>query len=413
MLALFKDTFRALRSRNYRLFIGGQLVSLAGTWMQQVAISWLVYRLTHSVWLLGMVAFLNQAPGVLIAPVAGLMADRYDRRRLLMATQSLALIQALILAILTLGGWVQPWHIMVLAAFTGVITGLDIPIRQSLVLDLLDRPEDLSNAISLNSSVFNGSRLVGPALAGLLISRVGEGMCFLLNALSFCAVLAALAAIRIQREQTFERPMGYWQSLQEGLQYVYQHPPMKAILGLVGLTSLVGLPYSVLIPVYAKDILQGNVQTLGWLMGAVGAGALTGAIYLASHKAVERLLKLLPFAVLGFGLIMLLFSGVRSLWLAMACLYLLGLGMMLLFASSNILLQTLADPKKRGRVMSLYTLAYIGMYPIGSLGVGWMGAHWGVSRTLQLGGMLTIMGAACYFWAYPHIVRAHQRLKAA
>lgn len=413
MLALFKDTFRALRSRNYRLFISGQVVSLAGTWIQQVAISWLVYRLTHSVWLLGMVAFLNQAPGVLIAPVAGLMADRYDRRRLLMATQSLAMIQALILAVLTLGGWIQPWHIMVLAAFTGVITGLDIPIRQSLVLDLLDQPEDLSNAISLNSSVFNGSRLVGPALAGLLISRVGEGVCFLLNALSFCAVLAALAAIQIRREQPIEVPMGYWQSLQEGLQYVYQHPPMKAILGLVALTSLVGLPYSVLIPVYAKDILQGNVQTLGWLMGAVGAGALTGAIYLASHKAVERLLKLLPFAVFGFGLIMLLFSGVRSLWLAMACLYLLGLGMMLLFASSNILLQTLADPKKRGRVMSLYTLAYIGMYPIGSLGVGWMGTHWGVSRTLQLGGILTILGAACYFWAYPHIARAHQRLKAA
>ncbi len=413
MLALFKDTFRALRSRNYRLFIGGQLISLAGTWIQQVAISWLIYRLTHSVWLLGMVAFLNQAPGVLIAPLAGLMADRYDRRRLLMATQSLAMIQAMILAVLTLSGWIQPWHILVLAAFTGVITGLDIPIRQSLVLDLLDQPEDLSNAISLNSSVFNGSRLVGPALAGLLISRVGEGVCFLINGLSFCAVIAALAAIRIRREQTFEAPMGYWQSLQEGLQYVYQHPPMKAILGLVGLTSLVGLPYSVLIPVYAKDILQGNVQTLGWLMGAVGAGALTGAIYLASHKAVERLLKLLPFAVFGFGLIMLLFSGVRSLWLAMACLYLLGLGMMLLFASSNILLQTLADPKKRGRVMSLYTLAYIGMYPIGSLCVGWMGTHWGVSRTLQLGGFLTILGAACYFWAYPHIVRAHQRLTAA
>ncbi len=412
-MASFQHTFRALRSRNYRLFISGQVVSLAGTWIQQVAISWLVYRLTHSVWLLGVVAFLNQAPGILIAPMAGLMADRYDRRRLLMGTQSLAMIQALILAILTLSGWIQPWHIMLLAAFTGVITGLDIPIRQSLVLDLLDKPEDLSNAISLNSSVFNGSRLIGPALAGLLISRVGEGVCFLLNAVSFCAVIAALGAIHIRREKPSEAPLGYWQSLKEGIDYVYQHPPMKAILGLVALTSLVGLPYSVLIPVYAKDILLGNVQTLGWLMGAVGAGAFTGAMYLASHKAVEELLKLLPFAVLGFGLMLLLFSGVSSLWLALGCLYLLGLGMMLLFASSNILLQTLADPKKRGRVMSLYTLAYIGMYPIGSLCVGWMGTHWGVPRTLQLGGLLTLIGAACYFWAYPHIVRAHQRLKEA
>lgn len=395
-----KHTFRALQSRNFRLFISGQLVSLAGTWIQQLAMSWLVYRLTHSGLLLGLVAFLNQGPGLLIAPFAGLLADRYDRRKLLILTQSLAMVQALVLAYLTLSGQIQQWHILILSAFLGVVTGLDIPVRQSLVLDLLDKPEALSNAISLNSSVFNGSRLIGPAIAGFAISTVGEGWCFLLNGLSYFAVIGALTAMRIRRETSTEPPTGYWESLKEGWAYVYHHPPMKAILTLVALISLVGLPYSVLVPIYAKDILHGNAQTLGLLMGAVGAGALSGAVYLASRPNVLGLGRVIPAAVGGFGFTLLIFSQVRVLWLAMLCLYGLGLGMMLHLASSNILLQTLADEKKRGRVMSLYTMAYIGMYPLGSLCVGWLSGKIGFAPTLMAGGCLTLTGAIWYLSRY-------------
>jgi MFS family permease len=388
------------------LFIGGQLISLAGTWIQQLAMSWLVYRLTHSGFLLGMVAFLNQGPGLLIAPFAGLLADRYDRRKLLMLTQSLAMIQAFILAYLTLSGQIQQWHILTLSAFLGVVTGLDIPIRQSMVLDLLDKPEALSNAISLNSSVFNGSRLIGPTIAGFAISTVGEGWCFLLNGLSYLAVIGALSAINIHRESSTDLSVSYWESMKEGWMYVYRHPPMRSILVLIALISLVGLPYSVLVPIYAKDILHGNAQTLGLLMGAVGAGALSGAVYLASRPDVLGLGRLIPAAVGGFGLTLLVFSQIRTLWAAMICLYCLGLGMMLHLASSNILLQTLVDKKKRGRVMSLYTMAYIGMYPLGSLCMGWLSGKIGFPATLISGGCLTLAGVCWYLWQYP-TMRAH------
>jgi MFS family permease len=398
-----QHTFRALESRNFRLFISGQLISLAGTWMQQIALSWLVYRLTHSPLQLGLVAFLAQAPGVLIAPFAGLLADRYNRRNLLLMTQGLAMIQASLLAVLSLTGHIQQWQILCLSGFLGIITGLDIPIRQALVLDLLEKPDHLSNAISLNSSVFNGARLVGPAIAGFAISSVGESWCFVLNALSFVAVLGALSAMKIRREVPVDNPASYLESLREGLAYVYRHPPMKAILLMIALVSLVGLPYSVLMPMYAKDVLHGNAQTLGLLMGAAGMGALTGAVYLASRPNVLGLGKLIPTAVMSFGLTLLFFSQVRTLGLAMVCLYLLGLGMMLHLASSNILLQTITDEKKRGRVMSLYTMAYIGMYPIGSLLVGWLSTHIGLTFTLIIGGCLTLTGAGWFISQYPKI----------
>ncbi|WP_373531577.1 MFS transporter [Vampirovibrio sp.] len=403
MVHQLKHTVRALQSRNFRLFISGQLVSLIGNWIQQMAMSWLVYRLTHSGLLLGLVAFLNQGPGLLIAPFAGLLADRYDRRKLLMLTQSLAMLQAFILAYLTLSGQIQEWHILTLSAFLGIIAGLDIPIRQSMVLDLLDKPEYLSNAISLNSSVFNGSRLIGPAIAGLAISTVGEGWCFLLNGLSFLAVIGALSAITIHRETPTDLPASYWERMKEGWMYVYRHPPMRSILLLIALNSLVGLPYSVLVPIYAKDILHGNAQTLGLLMGAVGAGALSGAVYLASRHDVLGLGRLIPAAVCGFGLTLLVFSQIRDFWAAMICLYCLGLGMMLHLASSNILLQTLVDAKKRGRVMSLYTMAYIGMYPFGSLCMGWLSGKIGFSTTLLCAGGLTLLGVLGYWWQYPKI----------
>lgn len=395
-----KYTFRALESRNFRLFITGQLISLVGTWMQQLALSWLVYRLTHSSLQLGLVAFLAQAPGVLIAPIAGLMADRYNRRNLLLMTQGLAMVQASLLAFLALSGHIQQWHILILSGFLGIITGLDIPIRQALVLDLLEKPEHLSNAISLNSSVFNGARLVGPAIAGFAIHSVGESWCFALNALSFVAVLSALSAIRIQRDAPVENPTSYLESLREGWRYVCRYPPISAILLMIALISLVGLPYSVLMPIYVKDVLHGDAQTLGLLMGAAGMGAVTGAVYLASKPSIIGLGRVISVAVTGFALTLLFLSQVKNLWLAVPCIYLLGLGMMLHFASSNILLQTITNEKMRGRVMSLYTMAYIGMYPIGSLLMGWLSSHIGLSVTLLLGGCLTLLGAGWFLSQY-------------
>ncbi len=401
--AKLKYTFRALRNRNYRLFISGQLVSLAGTWMQQIAMSWLVYNLTHSPFLLGMVAFLSQAPGVLLAPIAGLLADRYDRRKILFLTQSMAMVQAFLLAYLALTHQIQEWQILVLSTFLGIVTGVDIPTRQAFVLDLLDRPEDLSNAISLNSSVFNGARLVGPAIAGFAIAWMGEGLCFLMNGLSFLAMLTALLTMNVRREAPLEAPSGFVEGLLAGVRYVYHHAPMKAILSLVALISLVGLPYSVLVPVYAKDVLHGDAKTLSWLMGAVGAGALSGAIYLASRPNILGLARLIQWAVFGFGTILLVFSQVKTLWLALPCLFGLGLGMMLHLASSNILLQTLADEKMRGRVMSLYTLAYIGMNPLGSLFIGWLSTHIGMTSTLMTGALLTLLGALLFSRQLPRM----------
>lgn len=387
------QTFRALKSYNFRLFISGQLVSLIGTWMQQIALSWMIYRLTHSALLLGVVAFLEQGPGFVMAPFAGLLADRFNRRNLLMLTQSLAMLQAFVMAYLALTHQIQEWHILALSVVIGVISGLDIPVRQSLVMDLLDNPGDISNAVSLNSSVFNGARLIGPAIAGFAISTVGEGWCFLMNALSYVGVLAALAAMRLSFQNPPEAPASYLDSLKEGFSYVYNHPPMKAILLLVALNSLVGLPYSVLVPVYAKDILHGNAQTLGLLMGAAGAGALSGAVYLASRPSVLGLGRLIPLAVSFFGLALLGFSQARTLIAAIVCLYCLGIGMMLHLASSNILLQTLAENNKRGRVMSLYTMAFIGMSPMGSLLIGWLSTVIGMQATLTSGGLLCLMGA--------------------
>lgn len=393
--------FRALSHRNFRLFISGQLLSLIGTWMQQMAMSWMVYRLTHSPVSLGLIAFSSQGPGFFIAPFAGSLADRYNRRNLLFVTQALAMLQAFTLAFLSLKGLVEIWHLFALSIFMGIVTGVDIPVRQSLMGDLVDKPEDLSNAISLNSSVFNATRLIGPAIAGLTIAALGEGLCFLLNGLSFIAVLVALSFIQLKPKPPVSSQDGYFRSIAVGVAYAYNMPAMRAILSLLVLVSLVGLPYSVLIPVYAKDVFQGGPQTLGLLMGATGMGALCGAIYLASRRNVLGLGRLIPIAASGFGLSLIAFAFCHELWLALILLFLLGLSMMLHLASSNILLQTLADNQMRGRVMSLYTMAFLGMTPFGSLLIGFLGRHIGVSITLMLGGSLCLSGAILFALKLP------------
>jgi MFS family permease len=388
--------FRALESRNFRLYIFGQMISLVGTWMQQMAMSWLLYRLTHSAMLLGVIAFLGQGPGFFIAPFAGMLADRFNRHKILIATQTLSMAQAFALAYLALSGQIQVWHLFYLSVFLGIVSGVDIPVRQAFVLDMLDKPEDLSNAIPLNSSVFNGSRLIGPAIAGLAVASVGEGWCFFLNGISYIAVLLALLSMRLRPYAAHLHSGSYLAGIREGFEYVYRSTPMRAILSLVALVSLVGLPYSVLVPVYAKDILHGGADTLGYLMGSTGAGALTGAIYLATRRNVLGLGRVIPIAAGLFGVALLGFAQCHTTWLALLLIYLLGLGMMLQLAASNILLQTLAEDSKRGRVMSFYTMSFLGMTPFGSLLVGLAATHIGVSVTLSIGGTLCIVGALLF-----------------
>src|SRR5437879_1755150 len=278
-----RATFRTLRYRNYRLFFGGQLVSLTGTWMQQVAVTWLVYRMTNSAFLLGLVGFAGQLPA-LLSPFAGLIADRMNRHRILVATQTLSLVQALALALLTLTGNIAVWHIVLLNLFLGLVNAFDMPTRQSFLLDMIERKEDLANAIALNSSMFNGARLIGPSIAGIVVASVGEGACFTLNALSYLAVIGALLAMKISPRIPHPMPDGLLTGIGEGFRYAFGFPPIRSILLLIALVSIMGLTFGVLMPVVAKDVLHGGPNTLGFLMGAVGVGALTGALALASRQ---------------------------------------------------------------------------------------------------------------------------------
>ena len=309
--------FRALQYRNYRLFFMGQGVSLIGTWMQQVAMSWLVYRLTDSVFLLGMVSFASQVPSFLLGPFAGVVSDRYNRHRILLLTQALSLLQASTLAALVLTGQIEIWHILALSGFLGVINAFDISARQAFVVELVEKREDLSNAIALNSSLFNGARLVGPSIAGILIAAVGEGMCFLINAVSYLAVLASLLMMHLRPFVPVKETRKVWQSLREGFQYAFGFPPIRSIILLIALLSLVGMPFSVLMPVFARDILGGGANTLGFLMGASGIGALSGALYLASRKTVVGLGKVIVMATLLFGAGLMAFSFSKVLLLSL------------------------------------------------------------------------------------------------
>lgn len=402
--APIRHLLRALRSRNYRLFLAGQGVSLVGTWMQYVAMSWLVYRLTGSALLLGVVGFTSQIPTLFISPVAGVLADRWDRRRLLLATQSLAMLQAALLALVVLTGVVQVWQIILLSLILGVVHAFDIPIRQSFVVEMVDQREDLGNAIALNSSLVNGARLLGPAIAGLLIASVGEGICFILNALSYLAVIVALAAMRIPpaaNPRPARRPILH--ELREGFLYAYQFGPIRSILLLLALVSLMGMPYSVLVPVFAKDILHGGAHTFGFLMTAAGSGALVGTLYLASRHSVRGLGRVIVRATILFAVGIAAFALSGNFPLSLAALALAGFGAMTLVASCNTVLQTILDEDKRGRVMSFFTMAFIGVAPFGSLGAGAMAGILGPRDTLLLGGAGCLVGAAVFARHLPQI----------
>ncbi|MEQ8161012.1 MAG: MFS transporter [Smithellaceae bacterium] len=395
-------TFRALQSRNYRFFFTGQFISLTGTWMQQIAVSWLVYRMTNSVFLLGVVGFVSQFPTFVLSPFAGVWSDRTNKHRILVWTQSLSMLQALTLALLVLTDIVAVWQIIGLCLFMGCINAVDVPARQSFVIEMIEDRRDLGNAIALNSAMFNGTRFLGPFVAGILIAACGEGICFLVNGLSYIAVIYALFSMQIIYRKNKIKGKAILEELKEGFLYAFYDPKMRSILLLMALTSIIGIPFIVLIPAYAKDILQGGPQTLGFLMSAMGAGALLGAFYLASRVNVKGLRKNIPLAVcvLGLGLIGLSIS--HLLWTSLVLIFLAGFGMMIQVASSNTWLQTNVDDDKRGRMMSLFAVSFLGMAPFGSLLAGSLAARAGIGLTLLAGGISCILGALIFrFKNYP------------
>jgi MFS family permease len=385
-----KGIFSSLHSRNYRLYFTGQSVSLIGTWMQNIALSWLVYRLTGSVFLLGLIGFTSQIPTFVLAPFTGVLTDRYNRLTIMILTQVFFMLQALTIALLVLFNLVEVWHIIALSLVFGIITAFDAPARQSLVVDLIDKPEDLGNAIALNSAIFNGGRLIGPAIAGITIALVGEGICFLINAISFVAVITALLHIKIPVKQAILHRVKFKKSFSEGFHYTFQSVPIRTLILLLANLSLVGLSFVVLLPAYAKEVLHGNSDTLGYLMSAMGAGALIGAFYMASRKSVLGLGKIIPRSVglLGLSIVLASFSG--KLPFSLIVLFFGGLSMILSLSSINTMLQTIADEDKRGRVMSFYAMALMGTSPIGNLLAGSIASGIGIPQTLLIGGTITI-----------------------
>jgi MFS family permease len=398
-----RSSFRALRSRNYRLFFSGQTISLVGTWMTRLATSWLVYRLTGSAVLLGVASFASQIPMFFLAPIAGVWVDRWDRHRTLVITQVLSMVQSLALAALTLGGVIRMWHVIVLALAQGIINAIDMPARQSFVIQMVERREYLSNAIALNSSMVNMARLIGPALAGIVVGAIGEGWCFLLDGISYIAVIVSLLMMRIQRSEARRAESSSFQQLREGWGYVIKSRPIRSLLALLGLVSLVGMPYTVLMPIFAQKILHGGPHTLGFLMGASGAGALTGAALLARRNTVRGLGRRIALSAGVFGAALIAFALSRSLWLSLMILPFVGLGMMQQMASTNTILQTIVEDDKRGRVMAYYAMAFQGLPPFGSLFAGALSDRIGAPGAVMVGAVLCIAGGLWFAAILPSL----------
>lgn len=404
----WKFIFRALSHRNYRLFFGGQSISLIGTWMQQIAVSWLAYRLTHSAVWLGVVGFSTRIPALVFAPFAGVLADRWNRHRTLVVTQTLSMIQAFILAALVLTGRITIWEVIVLSLILGSINALDVPVRQSFIVDMVESGEDLSNAIALNSTMVNGARLIGPSVAGVLIAAVGEGICFLLNGLTFIAVIAALLAMIVQPKEKPVQSQRIRQQLREGFAYAFASLPIRALILLLAVISLMGMPFVVLMPIFADKILHGGPQTLGFLMGASGIGALMGALYLASRKNAVGLMKVVAFASGTFGAGLVILSLSRQLLFALLILVVIGFAMIIEMAATNTLLQTIVEENKRGRIMSFYAMAFMGMVPFGSLLAGSLADAVGTPETIMLCGIFCICASLVFGVKLPAIRKISQ-----
>ncbi|HEX6745723.1 MAG TPA: MFS transporter [Longimicrobium sp.] len=395
---------RALRSRNYRLYFGGQGVSLVGTWMTRIATSWLVYRLTGSSLLLGVVSFAGQIPTFVLAPFAGVLVDRVDKHRMLVWTQVLAMLQSFALAILALTNVITVPEVIGLSLFQGLVNAFDMPSRQAFLVEMVDRREDLGNAIALNSSLVNGARLLGPSIGGILIAAVGEGWCFFIDGASYLAVIASLLMMRVtRRERISGQPKRGLHQLAEGWRYVSRFAPIRSILLLLALVSLMGMPYTVLMPVVASQTLRGGPALLGALMAATGVGALCGALYLAQRTTILGLGRVIPAAAAVFGAGLVAFSFTRVEWLAVAVLVLVGFGMMVQMAASNTILQTVVDDDKRGRVMSFYSMAFMGMAPFGGLMAGALAHRIGAPRTILVSGIACMLAAAWFATRLPSL----------
>ena len=396
----FQLMFRALRHRNYRLFFSGQIISLVGTWMQSVAQSWLVYRLTGSSLLLGLVGFAGQIPVFLLAPIGGVVADRYSRHRIVIATQSASMALAFILAALTLLGHIRVWEIMLVASLLGVVNAFDIPARQSFIVDMV-HSDDLINAIALNSSMVNGARVLGPAIAGITVAAVGEGWCFLANGASYIAVIAGLLLMIVPAHEGRPDSASGIERIAEGFRWVARTAPIRALLLLLGLVSVTGMPYAVLMPIFADKVLNGGARGLGILMGASGVGALAGTLTLAAKREVRGLGRWIAFASFGFGASMILFASSRSYPLSVVLLVPVGFCMMLQMSSSNTLIQTMVPDELRGRVMAVYSMMFMGMAPFGALVAGTVANHIGAPITVALGGLTCLTGSLIFGSRWP------------
>ncbi|MBW3552282.1 MAG: MFS transporter [Gemmatimonadetes bacterium] len=396
---------RSLRARNFRLYFAGQGISLVGTWMQRVAMAWLVYRLTGSALMLGVVGFAGRIPTLLLAPFAGVAADRWDRRRILYLTQSLSMVQALVLAALVLTGIVHVWQVVALATLLGVLDAFDIPARQSFFIRLIDDPDDLGNAIALNSSAFNIARLIGPAVAGALIATVGEGWVFALNGLTYFSMLAALLLMRIAPAEPVERTDGVLRNLREGVAFAWNFPAVRAVLLLIMTSSFFAVPFVILMPIFATEVLGGGAGTLGILMTAQGIGALAGALFLAAREKATGLGPLIGSAAFAFGAGLIGFGASGWLWVSIPLLALAGFGLMVQSAASNTFLQTIAGDALRGRIMSLYTMAFIGTLPLGSLYAGWAADLIGAQTTVVVGGVIAVAASAVFRRKLPRLRR--------
>lgn len=388
-----KHLLRALSQRNFRLYFLGQSASFVGTWMQQIALAWLIYRLTGSPFMLGLTAFAGNIPILFLAPFGGVWSDRLNRRRAMLLTQSLSLLQAAVLAGLTFAGRIEVWHLLSAATFLGFVNAFDTPLRQAFLLEMVGSRENLPNAIALNSLMMNGSRLVGPALAGVVLAAAGEAWCFLLNAASYLAMLAALAAMQLPPSPPPRSGQPVLAGLREAVHFAWSFKPSRYLIGLVALVSFVATPYASLMPVFARDVLGGDASTLGLLVGASGAGAMAGVLYLAGRRGAAGLERLIAFAGACAGMGLILFSQSNTLWLSLAVLPLVGFGIISIAASVNTILQLVAPDAMRGRLVSLHIAAFLGVMPVGSLVFGLFAERFGAAAMVTAGGTLCLIGA--------------------
>jgi len=400
--AVGSNTLRALRHRNFQLFFAGQLISLVGTWMQSVAQSWLVYRLTGSPALLGLASFAGQIPIFILSPFAGYAADRLNRHRVVIATQSASMMLALILAGLTLTNRVQIWEVFVLSALLGVVNAFDIPARQSFLVEMVGRG-DLMNAIALNSSMFNGARIVGPAIAGILVAKIGEGWCFFGNGVSYIAVIAGLLAMDVNPFRPAPASMGALETIREGFSYVGRTVPIRAIVQLIAVISFAGMPYTVLMPIFADRVLHAGAQGLGILMGATGIGALIAALLLASRTALKGFTIWIPFAAAGFAVSLGGFAMSSNMALSCVAVLLAGFAVMIQVGASNTLIQSMVPDHLRGRAMSVYSMMYLGVGPLGAMVAGFAADAFGVRFTTLAGAVVCLLGSGVFALRLPAI----------